>query len=70
VTRLRDCERCGALMRSADDQVEVRLEYRGRLDQCRLRTLQVRLICRACAEAEFAAHDRPNGPPPVRRVSP
>jgi hypothetical protein len=55
------CSRCGNLMRSHDDQVEVRVEYRSIVGLRRLRTWRLRLICRACAMAEWEAHDHPGG---------
>lgn len=54
------CSRCGGLMRSTADQVEVRVEYRSVRGLRRLRTWRVRLICRACAWAEWNAHDDPH----------
>jgi hypothetical protein len=53
------CSRCGNLMRSRDDQVEVRVEYRSVVSLRRLRTWRRRMICRGCALAEWEAHDRP-----------
>lgn len=54
------CSRCGEPTRSAD-QVEVRVEYRSVRGLRRLRTWHVRLICRACAMAEWVGHDDPHG---------
>ena len=55
------CERCGLLMRAADEQVELRAEYRSVVGQRRLRTWRVRLLCRRCAMDDWLAHDRPQG---------
>lgn len=53
------CGRCGAVLRSADEQVELRVEYRSVKSLRRLRTWRVRLLCRECAMADWLAHDRP-----------
>jgi hypothetical protein len=55
------CSRCAGLVRAAGDQVEVRVEYRSVTGLRRLRTWRVRVVCRACAMAEWQAHDRPGG---------
>jgi hypothetical protein len=57
------CSRCGELMRSHEDQVEVRVEYRSVSGLRRLRTWRLRLICRRCAMAEWASHDHPGMAP-------
>ena len=54
------CERCGAPMRSPWDQVEVRVEYRRVAKLSRLRTWRERLVCMACAQAEWGHHDNPD----------
>jgi len=54
------CDRCGEAMSTAD-QVEVRVEYRSKSSLRRLRTWLVRIICRACAMAEWEHHDFPRG---------
>lgn len=61
---LTTCERCGELLRSTADQVEVRIEYRAVKSLRRLRTWRVRMICRRCALDECAAHDFPHGAAP------
>jgi len=61
------CSRCGDLLRSTADQVEVRIEYRAVGSLRRLRTWRVRVVCRACAWAEFGAHDHPGGEPTVEQ---
>jgi hypothetical protein len=53
------CERCGAVLRSADEQVELRVEYRSVKTLRRLRTWRVRTLCRDCAMADWIAHDHP-----------
>ncbi len=55
------CGRCGAVLRSADEQVELRVEYRSVKGLRRLRTWRVRLLCRDCAMADWVDHDRPAG---------
>jgi hypothetical protein len=57
------CSRCGVLMRSPAEQVEVRIEYRAVSSLRRLRTWRVRVVCRGCAMQEWSAHDHPHGPP-------
>ena len=57
------CSRCGDLIRSSADQIEVRTEYRAVSSLRRLRTWRVRLVCRVCAFDEWSAHDHPNGQP-------
>lgn len=57
------CSRCGALVRSPAEQVEVRVEYRAVSSLRRLRTWRVRVVCRTCAMDEWMAHDFPNGQP-------
>ena len=57
------CSRCGNLVRSRAEQVEVRVEYRSVSSLRRLRTWQVRMICRACAFDEWSQHDHPRGQP-------
>jgi hypothetical protein len=53
------CGRCGAVLRSADEQVELRAEYRSVKTLRRLRTWRVRLLCRGCAMSDWLDHDRP-----------
>jgi hypothetical protein len=57
------CSRCGDLIRSTAEQVEVRVEYRSVKGLRRLRTWRVRMVCRACAMDEWTAHDHPHGRP-------
>ena len=54
-----DCARCGAVMRSADEQIELRVSYRSVKSLRRLRTWRVHLLCRDCAMADWVRHDRP-----------
>ncbi len=54
------CQRCGLRMTSRE-MVERRLEYRSVVGLKRLRTWRLALICRACAFAEWEAHDHPHG---------
>jgi len=46
-------------MRSADEQIELRVEYRSVKSLRRLRTWRVHLLCRDCAMADWVRHDRP-----------
>ena len=52
------CDRCGAVLRSADEQVDLRVEYRSVKTLRRLRTWRVRLVCRDCAMSDWLDHDR------------
>ncbi len=53
------CGRGGAVLRSADEQVELRVEYRSVKTLRRLRTWRVRLLCRECAMSDWLDHDGP-----------
>lgn len=57
------CSRCGDMLRSPAEQVEVRIDYRGVSSLRRLRTWRVRIVCRSCAMNEWSAHDHPHGEP-------
>ena len=63
------CSRCGDLLRSSAEQVEVRVEYRGVSTLRRLRTWQVRMVCRGCAMDEWIEHDHPCGQAVVDQVA-
>jgi hypothetical protein len=56
---LGSCERCGAWVETPWDAVEVRVEYRRVAKLSRLRTWRERLVCMACAQAEWDHHDNP-----------
>ena len=51
------------MLRSADEQVELRAEYRSVKTLRRLRTWRVRLLCRGCAMSDWLDHDRPADAP-------
>ncbi len=55
------CSRCGEPIRQSADLVEVRVEYRSAKSLRRLRTWQVRVVCRRCAGDEWEMHDHPGG---------
>ncbi|MHB1582987.1 MAG: hypothetical protein ACYCU7_18335 [Acidimicrobiales bacterium] len=52
------CDACGDLIRSRSQQVERRVEHRAARDQARLFTRRLSILCRECAAAEWAVHDR------------
>jgi hypothetical protein len=48
-------------MRAADEQVELRAEYRSVVGRRRLFAWRVRLLCRRCAMEDWLAHNKPQG---------
>ena len=54
------CESCHELT-GGRDVLEVRKEFRRLADLKSERIWLVRVVCRACATAEFERHDNPSG---------
>jgi hypothetical protein len=56
-----NCDRCKGLLGKTYDQYERRMEYRRVRGLKRERTWRLELLCRRCAEADWEAHDQPQG---------
>jgi DNA-directed RNA polymerase subunit N (RpoN/RPB10) len=55
------CTTCGEWIRNSWDGYDVRVDYRRLANDSHVRVWRERVLCQACAQKEWDAHDNPSG---------